>query len=88
MSTVAFGARQKVASRFSKYLIFERNNDIYDLKEAFKGKKPNETAGVDANDFRLWVVIVVSINDIWEESLDDKIEIKDDEVILRILLLK
>ncbi|GES96822.1 crinkler (CRN) family protein [Rhizophagus clarus] len=54
------------------------NNDIYDLKETIKSKKPNDTAGVDADKLRLWGVNVASINDISEEMLNDDNELKDE----------
>src|SRR4051794_16607562 len=54
------------------------NNDIYDLKEAIKSKKPNDTTGVDADKLRLWSVNVASISDISEEMLNDDNELKDE----------
>ncbi|CAG8436189.1 7096_t:CDS:2 [Funneliformis caledonium] len=54
------------------------NNDIDDLKEAIKSKKPNDTAGVDADKLRLWGVNVASISDISEDMLNDDNELKDE----------
>jgi len=54
------------------------NNDIYDLKEAIKSKKPNDTSRVDADKLRLWSVNVASISDISEDMLNDDNELKEE----------
>ena len=54
------------------------NNDIDDLKEAIKSKKPNDTAGVNADKLRLWIVNFASISDISEEMLNDDNELNDE----------